>query len=84
MFQSFMCFQVRVRMRPGFVGSDDIVHMIYSGKGKLCDVRHEKTDPNVFVVVIPKEGWARPRAPILRAHPSLGMTSRKTLRLVFS
>ncbi len=25
-----------------------------------CDVHHEKTDLKVFVVVIPKEGWARP------------------------
>ncbi len=28
------------------------------------DMRHEKTDLKVFVVVIPKEGWARPCAPI--------------------
>ncbi len=25
----------------------------------IYDVRHEKTDLKVFVVVIPKEGWAR-------------------------
>ncbi len=31
----------------------------------LIDMRHEKTDLKVLVVVIPKEGWARPRAPIL-------------------
>ncbi len=30
-----------------------------------CDARHEKTDLKVFVVVIPKEGWARVAAPIL-------------------
>ncbi len=29
------------------------------------EVRHEKTDLTVFVVVIPKEGWARMAAPIL-------------------
>ena len=29
------------------------------------DVRHEKTDLKVFVVVIPKEGWARVAAHIL-------------------
>ena len=29
------------------------------------DARHEKTDLKVFVVVIPKEGWARVAAPIL-------------------
>ena len=31
------------------------------------DMHHEKTDLKVFVVVIPKEGWAR-------VHPSFGMT----------
>ena len=31
----------------------------------LCDPCHEKTDLKVFVGVIPQEGWARPRAPIL-------------------
>ncbi len=29
------------------------------------DAHHEKTDLKVFVVVIPKEGWARVAAPIL-------------------
>ncbi len=29
------------------------------------DACHEKTDLKVFVVVIPKEGWARVAAPIL-------------------
>ncbi len=29
------------------------------------DARYEKSDLKVFVVVIPKEGWTRPRAPIL-------------------
>ena len=33
----------------------------------ICDMCHEKTDLKVFVVVIPKEGWA----PI---DPSFGMT----------
>ena len=31
----------------------------------LWDVCHEKTDLKVFVVVIPKEGWARVAVPIL-------------------
>ncbi len=31
----------------------------------IFDVHHEKTDLKVFVVVIPKEGWARVAAPIL-------------------
>ncbi len=31
----------------------------------IYEVRHEKTDLKVFVVVIPKEGWARVAAPIL-------------------
>ncbi len=36
------------------------------GKGAYTfDVCHEKTDLKVFVVVIPKEGWARMAAPIL-------------------
>ncbi len=30
------------------------------------DARHEKTDLKVFVVVIPKEGWAHVAAPILQ------------------
>ncbi len=33
--------------------------------GRTNDPRHEKTDIKVFVVVIPKEGWARMAAPIL-------------------
>ena len=28
---------------------------------RIFDARHEKTDLNVFVVVIPKEGWVRAR-----------------------
>ncbi len=32
---------------------------------KIFDEHHEKTDLKVFVVVIPKEGWARVAAPIL-------------------
>ncbi len=35
------------------------------GGVRTWDVRHEKTDLKVFVVVIPKEGWARVAAPIL-------------------
>ena len=30
-----------------------------------CDARHEKTDLKVFVIDIPKEGWARMAAPSL-------------------
>ncbi len=30
-----------------------------------CDTRHEKIDLKVFVVVIPKEGWASVAAPTL-------------------
>ena len=44
-------------------------------------MRHEKTDLNVFVLVIPKEGWARVA---MRTHPSFGMTPTKTLRSVSS
>ncbi len=36
----------------------------------VTDVRHEKTDLKVFIVVIPKEGLAGWGS----AHPSLGMT----------
>ncbi len=32
---------------------------------KKHDVRHEKTDHKVFVVVMPKEGWAHVATPIL-------------------
>ncbi len=32
---------------------------------EVIDAHHEKTDLKVFVVVIPKEGWARVAAPIL-------------------
>ncbi len=35
------------------------------GKLGLFGWCHEKTDLQVFVVVIPKEGWARVAAPIL-------------------
>ncbi len=31
----------------------------------LSDTCHEKTDFKVFVVLMPKEGWVRPRVPIL-------------------
>ena len=34
-------------------------------KDEINDECHEKTDLKVFVVVIPKEGWARVAAPIL-------------------
>ncbi len=36
-----------------------------NGDQLLHDARHEKTDLKVFVVVIPKEGWARPHTPTL-------------------
>ncbi len=39
------------------------------------DARHKKTDLEVFVVVIPKEGWARMAAPILLEPPS-ALTNR--------
>ena len=35
------------------------VSKIISSKLNNSDTRHEKTDLKVFVVVIPKEGWAR-------------------------
>ena len=31
----------------------------------LTDAHYKKTDLKVFIVVIPKEGWARVAAPIL-------------------
>ncbi len=34
------------------------------GGGWRSDLRHEKTDLKVFVVVIPKEGWARVATPV--------------------
>ncbi len=44
------------------------------------DARHEKTDLKIFVVVTPKEGWARPCA-----HPSFGLTlTFQTLTLLTS
>ena len=36
-------------------------NMVYS----IYDTRHEKIDLKVFVVVMPKKGWARVAAPIL-------------------
>ena len=33
--------------------------------GSTLKMHHEKTDLKVFVVVIPKEGWARVATPIL-------------------
>ncbi len=42
------------------------------------DMHYEKTDLKVFVVVIPKDGWACAVAPILllrRAHPSFALRS---------
>ncbi len=36
-----------------------------SGHNTTNEMRHEKTDLKVFVVVIPNEGWARMAAPIL-------------------
>ena len=32
------------------------------------DMRHEKTDLKVFVVVLPKEGWARVAALKYKVH----------------
>ncbi len=65
-----------------------------------CDMRHEKIDLKVFVVVIPKEGWTlltsstifsksrchtkRRMDAATRAHPSFGMTTTNTLKSVFS
>ncbi len=46
---------------PGYASVDEIP---LDSPGK-CKVRHEKTDRKVFVVVIPKEGWAHVVAPIL-------------------
>ncbi len=34
----------------------------------IHDARHKKTDLKVFVVVIPKEGWARVAIPLLVGH----------------
>ncbi len=34
-------------------------HMKRHQSGLLYDVHHEKTEPKVFVAVIPKEGWDR-------------------------
>ena len=45
---------------------DGFVHEPCNEKlSQQIDVRHEKTDLKVFVVVIPKVGWARPGTPIL-------------------
>ena len=53
----------------------------YSKYNKLSyDKRHEKRDLKVFVGVIPKEGLGGPRP----GNPSLGMTTTKTLRSLFS
>ncbi len=38
---------------------------LMNGRTMLFDARHEKTDFKVFVVVIPKEGWAHVATPIL-------------------
>ncbi len=49
------------------VGTVSIVPL--TGIRQTCneqyDTRHEKTDLKVFVVVIPKEGWASVAAPII-------------------
>ena len=37
----------------------DLYERFFPGKYDVC---HEKTDLKVFVVVIPKEGWARAAA----------------------
>ncbi len=42
------------------------VNELRAARGKVkYEACHEKTDLKVFVVVIPKEGWARVAAPIL-------------------
>ncbi len=49
----------------------------HTGQNTIYDVRHEKTDLPVFVVVIPKEelaGWGP-------GHPSLGMTQTKEFNI---
>ena len=44
----------------------DISLILHTGDHNVsCDMRHEKTDLKVFVVVIPEEGWARVAVPIL-------------------
>ncbi len=57
------------------------MHAIQNIKGKLRsnvftqtvhEVCHKKIDLKVFVVVLPKEGWARMAT---RAHPSFGITT---------
>ncbi len=49
----------------GGVGSGShLVSLFTGGETAPCkksEVCHEKTDLKVFVVVVPKEGWARPR-----------------------
>ncbi len=47
--------------------SHEIIMIIGSSEVhvKYHDTRQEKTDLKVFVVVIPKEGWAHTAAPIL-------------------
>ena len=35
----------------------------FSHSHTIIDARHEKTDLKVFVLVIPKEGWARMAPP---------------------
>ena len=47
----------------GSITSSEPVHML--AEIFKLDVHHEKTDLKVFVVVIPKEGWARMAASIL-------------------
>ncbi len=39
-----------------------LLNVLYT---QQCDAHHEITDLKVFVVVIPKDGWARVAAPIL-------------------
>ncbi len=44
-----------------------LVYVMFSDviKKLIYEARHEKTDRKVFVVVIPKEGWACMAAPML-------------------
>ncbi len=58
---------------------------------EVCYEKKRCVTRKVFVVVIPKEGWARMAhvtkrsiGAANRAHPSFGMTTTKTLRSVFS
>ncbi len=57
-------FQVLHHIRPDWQEDDVTIQPLHGGI-MTKDACHEKTDLKVFVVVIPKEGWARVAAPIL-------------------